>query len=856
MNRKLLERRLFLHFYPMKSILLFLCFPILLQAQTPQLRFLPEGPYDPRIPTPESWLGYPVGDWHVSHDQLIGYIKALDAASDRIQLQEYGRTHEHRPLVCLIVTAPSNHPRLEYFRKRRLQLCDPDASARLNTDADPSVVYMGYSIHGNEASGSNAALLVAYYLAAGQHPELLSQLEQTIILFDPCFNPDGLQRFSTWVNSKRARHGSPDPMGDEFNEPWPGGRTNHYWFDLNRDWLFAQQPESPGRIAIFQRWKPNILTDHHEMGPNSTFFFQPGVPSRVNPITPARNQELTSAIGRFHARALSKHNIPFFSREQYDDFYYGKGSTYPDANGCIGILFEQASSRGSAQETQNGLLTFPYTIRNQVITSLSTLEAAYALRRELNDYLKSFYADAAAEGIRDATAAYVFGDANTAVETREMLRILLMHQVDVFQLATGLKAGGSQPDFSPKDAFIVPVAQAQYRLIRAIFERNTQFSDSIFYDISAWTLPDALGLPWMGVSARSGLERLLGPPLDSIPPMRAVSGEDARYAYLAEAHHIHLAALMAEAHRLGLWLKVATKPFVIEGHSLEPGSVIFPVHPEQQEAVVALKVAALRLGIPLLAVQQGQSERGPDLGSNSLRPVPAPKVLLVTGAGISPTDAGDVWHALDIHAATPVTLMEARRLNRQVLSRYNVVVLADGQPTGLPADLIRDFVAQGNTVVAIGSATEALAGMGLVGPKRRKAVSTAPVRRPYGQQEEDLRSGRVPGCIFQAVADRSHPLCFGFSRDTIPVFLSGSYFYDPLEQPYANPLVLTQDPLLAGYLPTAHQQQAGGAAAATVHALGSGRIVCIAPSPAFRGFWWGTRRLLTNAVFFGSIIQG
>ncbi len=829
---------------------------MLLQAQAHQSRFLPEGPFDPGIPTPESWLGYPVGDWHVSHDQLIGYIKALDVASDRIQLQEYGRTHENRPLVCLTVTAPSNHKRLEYFRKRRLQMCDPDASMRLNTDADPSVVYMGYSIHGNEASGSNAALLVAYYLAAGRHPELLAQLEQTIILFDPCFNPDGLQRFSTWVNSRRARHGSPDPMGDEFNEPWPGGRTNHYWFDLNRDWLFAQQPESPGRIAVFQQWKPNILTDHHEMGPNSTFFFQPGVPSRVNPITPLRNQELTSAIGRFHARALSKHNIPFFSREQYDDFYYGKGSTYPDANGCIGILFEQASSRGSAQETQNGLLTFPQTIRNQVITSLSTLEAAYALRRELNDYLKLFYADAAAEGMRDPTVAYVFGDANTAAETREMLRILLMHQVDVFHLAAGIKADGSQSDFAPKNAFVVPVAQAQYRLIRAIFERNKHFSDSVFYDISAWTLPDALGLPWGGISARSGLEKLLGSPLDSVPSNRPISGEDARYAYIAEAHHIHLAALMAEAHRLGLSLKVATKPFAIEGHSFEQGSVIFPVDPERLEAFVALKAAALKLGISLLAVQQGQSEWGPDLGSNSLRPVLAPKVLLVTGAGVSSTDAGDVWHALDIHASIPVTLMEARRINREVLARHNVVILADGQPTGLSTDLIRDFVAQGNTIVAIGYATEALASIGLVGTKRRKAVLDTPVRRPYGQKEEDLRSGRVPGCIFQALADRSHPLCFGFGRDTIPVFLSGSHFYDPLEQPYANPLVLTPAPLLAGYLPKSLQQQVDGAAAATVHTLGSGRIICIAPSPSFRGFWWGTRRLLTNAVFFGSIIQG
>lgn len=839
----------------MKSVVLFLCFPFLLQAQTPQTWFLPEGSYDPKIPTPESYLGYPVGTWHVSHDQLIGYMKALDLASERIQLREYGRTHEHRPLVCLTVSSPSNHTRLEYFRKRRLQMCDPDAASRLNTDADPAVVYMGYSIHGNEASGSNAALLVAYYLAAGQHPELLAQLEHTVILFDPCFNPDGLQRFSSWVNSRRARNGSPDPMGDEFNEPWPGGRTNHYWFDLNRDWLFAQQPESPGRIAIFQEWKPNILTDHHEMGPNSTFFFQPGVPSRVNPITPAQNQELTSAIGRFHARALSKHQIPFFSREQYDDFYFGKGSTYPDANGCIGILFEQASSRGSAQETQNGLLTFPYTIRNQVITSLSTLEAAYALRVSLNDYLKAFYAQAATEGMRDSIAAYVFGNSKTETATREMLRILLMHRVDVYPLARALKADKAHPAFSPQEAFVVPVAQAQYRLIRAIFERNRHFADSVFYDISAWTLPDALGLPWAGLPAGSGFHALLGTRLDSIPSFKPVSDADAGYAYVAEAHHSHLPGLIAEAHQIGLQVKVATKSFVIEGHFLEPGSILFPVDPKRPDAYSALKASASSLGIRLLAVQQGQSASGPDLGSNSFKPLSVPKVLLVTGTGVSPTDAGDVWHTLDVHMATPVTMVEARRINRQVLYRHNVLILADGQPSGLPAELIRDFVAQGNTVIALGAAIDALAGLGLVGAKRRKAAVAGQVRRPYGQQDEDMRSSRLPGCIFQAIADRSHPLCFGYHRDTMPVFFSSSYFYDPVEQPYDNPLILTTEPLLAGYLPSAFQQQVRGAAAAMVFPQGSGRIICIAPSPAFRGFWWGTRRLLTNAVFFGPIIQ-
>jgi hypothetical protein len=312
--------------------LLALCVPVLAQQKPALDYYLPtDVRYDQNIPAPASWLGYEVGEWHTSHDQLIGYMRALDAASDRISLQEYGRSHENRPLVCLTITDPSNFARLDDIRSARQQLFDPKGAGKPNLKDMPAVYYMGYSIHGNEASGDHASMLVAYYLAAGQSQELTQLLKNTVILLDPCFNPDGLQRFANWINTNKSQTLSADPAGNEYNEPWPRGRTNHYGFDLNRDWLVARQPESVGRVALFQEWRPNILTDHHEMGSNSTFFFQPGVPGRVNPITPARNQELTAKIATYHARLLSEKKILFYTGENFDDFYYGKGSTYPYA---------------------------------------------------------------------------------------------------------------------------------------------------------------------------------------------------------------------------------------------------------------------------------------------------------------------------------------------------------------------------------------------------------------------------------------------------------------------------------------------------------------------------------------------
>ena len=266
----------------------------------------------------------------------------------------------------------------------------------------------------------------------------------TIILFDPSYNPDGLQRFAYWANTNKNANLNPDPNDREYNEVWPGGRTNHYWFDLNRDWMPAQLPESRARLKTFHDWLPNILTDHHEMGSHSTFFFQPGVPERTNPLTPKLNQELTKKIGSYHAKALDKIGSLYYSEEGYDDFYYGKGSTYPDINGGIGILFEQASSRGHVQETENGLLTFPFTIRNQFTAALSTLDAAKNMRVEILDYQQNFYQNARNEGSKEKDKAIVFGDEKDAAKTYHLAEILKRNHINFNDIKQDFTVNGKQ----------------------------------------------------------------------------------------------------------------------------------------------------------------------------------------------------------------------------------------------------------------------------------------------------------------------------------------------------------------------------------------------------------------------------
>ncbi|WP_372746654.1 M14 family metallopeptidase, partial [Lutibacter sp.] len=476
----------------MKHYFLITCifFVSILQAQNQfDLQYyLPQNcNYNPEIPTPESILGYKVGEWHVTHDKLLEYMKAVANSSDRITIETSGKTFEGRPIILLTVTSPENHLKIDELKEKHFNLTEVSKSKFLNINEIPLVVYQGFSVHGNEASGVNASMLLVYYLAAAEGEAIKTLLKNTIILVDPALNPDGVQRFAYWVNSNKSEHLNIDANDREFHEVWPGGRTNHYWFDLNRDWLPVQLPESQARIETFRSWMPNILTDHHEMGSNSTFFFQPGVQSRIHPLTPIENQQLTKEIGNYHAQAFDKIGSLYFTEENYDDYYYGKGSTYPDVNGAVGILFEQGSSRGHAQETVNGVLTFPFAIKNQFTAALSTLAASSNMRISLLKYQKKFFDDVAIENTKNNVKALVFGDENDVAKTVHLAEILNRHKIEIYKPKADFSSDGI--NFKKESSFIVPTNQKNSRLIQAMFEKRTTFQDSLFYDISAWTLP-------------------------------------------------------------------------------------------------------------------------------------------------------------------------------------------------------------------------------------------------------------------------------------------------------------------------------------------------------------------------------
>lgn len=838
-------------------------------AQQPLNYYLPKNiSYNNDIPTPSEVLGYQVGKWHVSHDQLLMYMRAVAEASDRVTIREYAKSHEDRPLVVLTITSPSNHSNLGKYKAAHAELSDPVKSDDIDIDNIPVVVYQGYSIHGNESSGSNAALLYAYYLAAAEGAQIEKRLEECIVLLDPCFNPDGLNRFAQWANGNKSVNPNADPYDREHNESWPSGRTNHYWFDLNRDWLPTVHPESKGRIQTFHEWKPNVLTDHHEMGTNSTYFFQPGVPSRTNPNTPLENQELTGKIAEFHAEALDKIGAGYYTRESFDDFYYGKGSTYPDANGCVGILFEQASSRGHVQSSTNGTLTFPFTIRNQFLTSVSTLEASYNLRKELLTYQREFYKNSLNDAKSDKTKAYVFGDPHDASRRAELVNLLKSHHIKVYGLADDVSVNGNS--YKKGEAVVVPMDQKQYRLIKAVFEKRTEFTDSLFYDVSAFTLPLAYNLQYDALEGKSFKTSLLGKLAGGPMPEFAVAPfQKNTVAYLMEWSSYYAPRALNQLLSVGVNVKVAHKPFTatVDGTPQEfPIGTIYISVQNQSQSGLGLHASLTRIAkqnnVGVYATNTHMTPQGIDLGSPSLRRVRRPKTLLITGEGARSYDAGEVWHLLDNRFGMSVTMVEGSRLSYVDLDRYNTIVMVDGSYSGFTKsanDALVNWVRNGGTLIAIKGAVKWASRNKLaqVSYKKmeRQPDSTSTGAQPYANLSNDRGSRVIGGAIFETEADLTHPLMYGYYNATIPIFKKGTMCFKPTKNVYAAPLMYTAEPLTAGYVWENHLPEIASTPSVIVSGAGSGRVICFADSPNFRGFWYGTNKMFLNALFFGNQIS-
>ncbi|TVQ50334.1 MAG: hypothetical protein EA371_00795 [Gammaproteobacteria bacterium] len=811
---------------------------------------------DPAVPSPAEILGFEAGERHVTHHEMLRVFSTLAAASPRMHVEVIGESHGGRPLLLAYFHADGSAERIAALRDAR-----PDQAA---AGEGPLTVWLGYQVHGDEASAMPAAIEIAWYLAASRSERVQRLLEEAVVVVEPALNPDGTDRFAQWVNDNRGRHPNADPNDREHRQGWPTARTNYYWFDLNRDWLPLVHPESQARLAHYHQWLPHVVGDVHEMGHATTYFFQPGVPERNNPLTPQENFDLTGRIAEFHAAELDRRGEPYFTRELFDDYYVGKGSTYPDLTGGIGILFEQGSTRGHVMETPHGLRHFRDAIANQVSTSLSTLAGAQALADELRGYQRNFFTTGLEQGQRAGHAGWLVGDGGEPGRASRLVDLLLQHQLLVHEARGPVTIEGREY----ARGWVIPAAQRHFRLAASLLDPALEFPHEEFYDVSTWWLPAMFDVPATQVRRLPAHEpRALG----ATP---AVAGSlpagDEAVAWIIPWDQLAAPRALDRLLEAGAHVRVATREIEIDTANgtqrFARGALVLlrglDVQPDLRALLAPL---AREEGLVVAATASLLARSGPDLGAPSVRPLEPVRPLLLTGVGLSPGSAGQIWHWFDTVLQRPLTRVEWPRIQAVNLADYTHVLLPDGDYADMPERLatqLTRFVEAGGIVVGIQRGAE-FAGRLTLEPALASPAEPAaqiepqapPEARRYEDFIMDLAELRIAGAILQLELDTSHPLAFGFTRASVPVFRQGATLLPVPANAYVQPGRYASEPVLSGYVSAARREALAGAPGLLAEPRGRGLVVRVADDYLFRGTQLGTWRLFANLVYFSQLVE-
>ena len=850
-------------------------------AQTPERAtpfYPPEIDYDPDIPRPESVIGHPLGERIARNDLLVRYLRMLAEISPRITVEDIAYTHEGRPILGLTITSPENHQRIDAIKAAHVALSDPASDREVDPDM-PVVTWLNYGVHGAEVSSTDSSMAVAWHLAAARGAEIEATLEQSVIVLIAIFNPDGNSRMSAWNHMYGANVPVSDPRHQLHNTFWPGGRTNHYWFDLNRQWLILQHPEPRGWVAKFHEWKPNITVDYHEMGQNSTYYFHPGAPERTFPYIPPRSMELLDEVAERPRSWLDSEQRLYFNEENYDNYYIGKGSTYPHLHASMGMLFEQAGSEGLL-DTPHGILSFRDNVRTQFRTSLEMIRAGVEMRGELLQFQRDFSRETPGLAADDEVKAYVFSSPGDPARAYHAIDLLNRHQISVQRLNQDLEIDGTR--FPSGDSWVVQTDQAQYRMVKALFELITEFEDETFYDVSAWTLPLAFDFDFAPLDAGDIRGDVVGEEVSAEFPI-APEPDEASFAYLFSWSHYYAPRALYRLLDAGVRPKVATQPLRITSGGatieLEPGAILVPLGWQGGELADAeihelMRQIAAEDGINVHAVDSGRTPiAGMDLGSPGFANISLPSVLLLVGEGIQAYDAGEVWHQLDARMKMPVHMAEKRHLDNLDLGEYSHIVLVGGSHGDLSGQTgeIDRWVRRGGTLVGIRQGAR-WAFDNILHPEDSADDSNAAVevevqidsdeagadseadaaleRFDYADKDDIEAQDIIGGAILRGDLDNTHPIGFGISNREIASHRNTLIAFDSPLNPWATLIRIPENALLSGFASAENQAALAGKAMAIAERHGSGSVIAFADNPNFRAYFFGTNKLFMNSLFF------
>ena len=809
------------------------------------------------IQSPTDFLGYELGTQWTPHYKVMDYVQYLANQSEIVTAFDYGTTYEGRELVYMVISSEENQQSSEEIRLNNLRRIGLEAGEP--TDLAKPIVWLSYNVHGNEASSSEAALYTMHALVT-QYSEWL---DDVVVIIDPMINPDGRDRYVYWNKTATGAQFNPNHEAMEHHEPWPGGRTNHYMFDLNRDWAWQTQTETQQRVQVYLEWMPMVHVDFHEQGYNSPYYFAPAAEPYHYAITDWQ-RELQTMIGQNHASYFDQNNWLYFTREVFDLFYPSYGDTWPTFNGAIGMTYEQAghSFAGLGVLTEEGdTLTLYDRMIHHATSGLSTVETIVNQKeRVLEEFQKYF--DTTRNNGSGTYKTFVIKRNSNPDNASRLLRYLMAQKIEVQEAVNEVRASGFDYQTGQvgrvtieQGDYIVNTYQPQGTLVRVLFEPKPELADSLTYDITAWEAHYSFGVEGYAIQGQVEVQPISFDTESELTPVVSTP-----YAYLSEWKSFDDAQFLAHLFKQGVRARYAEESFSIQGKNYDPGTLVITRKGNEKlgdRFDSILKDAALVFNRTLVPVTSGLVTQGKDFGSSSVQFIEAPRVGVVAGEGTSSNMAGHIWHFFDQQLNYPVTMIPADQLSRMDWSEFDVIIMPSGSYGYRLSDSqlsdIRQWVRSGGSLIAVEGANAFLAGKDGFS-LQRKSKDADDQDNPedrlmrYGDAERASVVNFNAGAIYPLHMDPTHPLAFGYGEQYMSLKL-GSTAYEYLEDGWNVGVVKDGSPR-SGFVGHKAQESIAQSLSYGVQPMGQGEVIYMIDNPFFRGFWHNGKLLISNAVFY------